>query len=211
MSLTDTERDAIAAAIRRGRDRLAALRTPEEADAVADEIRLSGARRSLLAWTMAQDPERVTAFLSPTELLWLGRGNLTLQGLQAWGAPAEPRLGCLCLQLNDPRPWEALAGRWHSGILASGFPDLNLRLAEFLAELQMPAALLGPVLTSATLDFVDSAASRDQDDWRALVEFVQGLRRDKVEQYLALLTTDGPLVPVGETDKEQSASMERPR
>jgi hypothetical protein len=210
-SLTDVERDAIASAIRRGRDKLTALRTAEEASALGDEIRLSGARRSLLDWTMAHQPERVTAFLSPTELLWLGRDRMTLQGLQAWGAPGEPRFGCLCLQLNDPRPWEAFAGRWHSGILASSFPDLNLRLAELLAELQMPATLLGPVLTSATLDFVDSAPSRDQDDWRALVAFVQGLRRDKVEQYLALLTTDGPLVPVGEADREPSSSMERPR
>jgi hypothetical protein len=61
----------------------------------------------------------------------------------------------------------------------------------------MPAQLLGPVLTSATLDFIETATSRDQDDRRGLVEFVQALRLERVEQYLALLTTDGPLVPVG--------------
>ena len=83
-------------------------------------------------------------------------------------------------------------------MLASAFPDLNLRLAELLADMKMPAALLGPVLASATLDFIDSVTSRDQDDRRALVEFVQALRPERVEQYLALLTTDGPLVPVGE-------------
>ena len=83
-------------------------------------------------------------------------------------------------------------------MMASAFPDLNLRLAELFAELQMPAALLGPVLTSATLDFVNSAISRDPDDRRGLVEFVAGLRVGRVEQYLALLTNDGPLVPIGE-------------
>jgi hypothetical protein len=62
----------------------------------------------------------------------------------------------------------------------------------------MPAALLGPVLASATLDFIDRATSRDQDDRRGLVEFVQALGADRVEQYLALLTTEGPLVPSGE-------------
>src|SRR5205823_8036749 len=83
--------------------------------------------------------------------------------------------------------------------LRSGFPDLNLRLAELLADMQMPAALLGPVLASATLDFINSAPSRDEDDRRGLVEFVQALGPERLEQYLALLTTDGPLVPVRET------------
>jgi hypothetical protein len=54
------------------------------------------------------------------------------------------------------------------------------------------------VLTSATLEFINSAISRDPDDRRGLVDFVQGLTTDRVEQYLALLTTDGPLVPIGE-------------
>ena len=106
-------------------------------------------------------------------------------------------MGCLCLVV-DRRPWEILAGRLNSGMIASVFPDLNFRLAEHLTELQMPAALLGPVLASATLDFVNTVTSRDSDDRRGLVEFVQTLRRERVEQYLALLTTDGPLVPIGE-------------
>ena len=99
----------------------------------------------------------------------------------------------------DRRPFEALEGRWGSAIFASGFPDLNLRLAELLAGMQMPGALLGPVLASATLDFVNSVTSRDEDDRRGLVEFVQSLSPERLEQYLALLTTDGPLVPVSES------------
>jgi hypothetical protein len=89
-----------------------------------------------------------------------------------------------------------LAGRWFSGILATGFADLNLRLAELLAELQMPAALVAPVLAPATLDLIEGAVMRDSDDTRGLVAFVQGLGASRVAQYLALLTTDGPLVPV---------------
>jgi hypothetical protein len=103
------------------------------------------------------------------------------------------------VQLIDRRPWEALSGRWSSGILATSFPDLNLRLAELLGELRMPPALLGAVLASATLDFVNNAISRDPDDRRGLLEFVRELRVDRVEQYLALLTTDGPLVPADGT------------
>jgi hypothetical protein len=106
----------------------------------------------------------------------------------------------------DPGPIDILNGRWSFGMLASAFPDLNLRLAELLAELQMPAALLAPVLRSATLDFIDSATSRDLDDRRGLLEFVQALRPDRVEQYLALLTTDGPLVPDGDVAAAPAAA-----
>jgi hypothetical protein len=183
--------------MQKGRTRLAAVRTGMDAAAVADEIRLSPARRSLFSWVVAHDPDRTAAFLSPAELLWLGLEGMPVGGgLHAFGAPGEPRLGCLCLQLVDRRPWETLAGRWDSGILATGFADLNLRLAELLAEFRMPASLLAPVLAAATQEFINTAPSRDQDDRRSLVEFVLALRPERVEQYLALLTTDGPLVPI---------------
>lgn len=199
-ALTDRDRDTIVRAMQRGRIRLASLRTAADAHAVADEIRLAPTRRSLMPWVLAHDSPRAAGFLSPSELLWLGLEGLPVDvRLNVWGAPAEPRLGCLCLQLLDRRPWESFAGRWNTGMLASGFPDLNLRLSELLAEMRMPAPLLAPVLTSAMLDFVNSATSRDQDDRRGLVEFVQRLGSDRVEQYLALLTTDGPLVPSEET------------
>ena len=198
LSATDADRDSITSAIRRGRTRLGSVRTISEAHQVADRSSLSAARRSLLPWIVAHDPERVPAFLSPVELLWLGLDGAPTETLHAWGTVAGSRLGCLCLRMIDRRPWETFAGRWNSGMMASAFPDLNLRLAELLKELQMPAALLGPVLTSATLDFVNSAISRDPDDRRGLVEFVADLRVERVEQYLALLTNDGPLVPLGE-------------
>jgi hypothetical protein len=197
-ALIDADRDTIVAAIQQGRARLEAVRTPEEVLAIADAIGLSAARRALLAWSVAHQPERVAVFLSPSELLWLGLGSTRVDALRAWGASGGSRIGCLCLQVVDRRPWEIVAGRPNSGMMASMFPDLNLRLAEYLSELHMPAALLGPVLTSATLDFVNTVTSRDLDDRRGLVEFVQALRRERVEQYLALLTTDGPLVPIGE-------------
>jgi hypothetical protein len=198
-SLSDTDRDLIVAAIRHGRARLAAAGTAHEVGALADEIRLGPVRRSLLSWVVAHEPARAVSFLSPSELLWLGLEKRPVEArLHAWGAPGRFRVGCLCLHLDDRRPWEMLAGRWGSGILASGFADLNLRLAELLAELRMPAPLLGPVLASATLDFVNTVESRHRDDRRGLVEFVQTLGTDRVEQYLALLTSDGPLVPVDE-------------
>ena len=197
-ALTDADRDTIVAAIRRGHARLDRVSTPEAVRAIAEETGLSPLRRTLMAWGQAHDPGRLAVFLSPSELLWLGLENVPIDTLNAWGAPATSRLGCLCLEIIDRRPWESFAGRSNTGMSASAFPDLNLRLAELLSDLHMPAALLGPVLTAATLDFINNVASRDADDRRGLVEFVQTLRTDRVEQYLALLTTEGPLVPMGE-------------
>jgi hypothetical protein len=192
--------EAVVAALRRGRSRVDAARSPSDILALADEIRLSAARRSLLVWAFAHEPERVPVSLSLSELLWLGADTHAPPDIyDAWGAPAEPRLGCLCLRLIGRRPWETFAGRWYAGMLASVFPDLNLRLGELLAELRMPSALLPSVLAAATVDLVENAERRDQDDRRGLIEFVRRVNRERVEEYLALLTTDGPLVPVGDT------------
>ena len=195
-ALADSGQDAIVRAMRAGRERLSAARTPREAHEIADAIGLRGARRTLLAWTVSHDPERLAAFLSPSELLWLGWDDAVLPELQSWGVAAEVRLGCLCLNLMNRGSLDHLAGRWFSGILATGFADLNLRLAELISELQMPAPLVAPVLAPATLDLLEGAVMRDSDDRRGLVAFVQSLGSSRVAQYLALLTTDGPLVPV---------------
>lgn len=194
-SLADADGGAIVAAIRRGRAQLASVRTAADAAAIADALRLSPSRRTLLSWTITADRERLPTFLSLSELLRLGLSQPVAGRLHAWGAPAWPRTGCLCLEVVDRPNLDTLAGRAQSGALASGFSDLNLRLAEVLEELQMPASLLAPVLAAATLDLVENAAPRDADDYGALVAFVQSLRRERVEEYLALLTADGPLVP----------------
>jgi len=52
------------------------------------------------------------------------------------------------------------------------------------------------VLNAATPDIAEISTARDHDDRRALVEAVQAMKIERVEQYLALLTSDGPLVPV---------------
>jgi hypothetical protein len=144
-------------------------------------------------------------------LLQIGLGDVPDDStLHAWGAPVLSRTGCLCLRLPRREPGEVIAGRWGSGVFVSAFPDLNLRLAELLAEMQMPPALLGPVLASATLDFVNTLVSRDEDDRRGLVEFVQALDRTRLEQYLALLTTDGPLVPLDDPAGPAPVSQGRP-
>jgi hypothetical protein len=197
--LRDEDRDAIAAAVRRGRAKVSALRTREEAAAIARALRLSGARAHLLAWVVEHDAGRLHAFLSTGELARLGLGEVGPDAaLHAWGAPAGSRLGCLCLQLPAVASWEVYAGRHASGMLASAFPDLNLRLAELLADARMPSALLGPVLGPATLALVNTATSRGDDDRRGLHEYVAALGPEQLDDYLAPLTSGGPLVPLGE-------------
>jgi len=194
--LSDDDRDRIVDAMRTARTRVAAIRTGDDAVALADALPLGSIRRTLFPWILVHDPSRAASFLSPVELLWLGLGDAaTRPSLNGWGVSAQARLGCLCLQVIDRRTPDMLAARVNAGILASGFPDLGLRLAELLAELKMPAELLGGVLASAMFDFVNGATSRDEDDRRGLTEFVLALRVDRVEEYLAMLTTGGPLVP----------------
>jgi hypothetical protein len=203
---TDGDRDVIVAAFQKAREALRAIRTAADAAALLKDRSLGPARRTLLTWVASHDRDRLESFLSYSDLLRFGLDDDTPRpGLNNWGTSAEPRNGCLCLQLADHSVSESLAGRPESGALATSFPDLNLRLAELLHELRMPASLLAPVLASATLDFITNARSRGHDDRRGLLEFVQGLAPDRVEQYLALLTTDGPLVPV-DTGSEPRAT-----
>lgn len=213
-ALADADRVRLVAAIARGRARLAAVQTPADAEALASAIRLSTTRRTLLAWTVAHEPSRTAAALSPLELLWLGQREgagsdapVTDPAFDAWGVTAEPISGCLCLRLPPQQPWEITAGRWGTGLFASTMPDLSLRLAELLAGMQMPSELLAPVLPSAALDLANTVAVRGQDDRRSFIEFVQALTPARVEQYLALLTTGGALVPL---DAGEDVTATRP-
>ena len=210
-ALDDERGNALVAALQNGRARLSAMRSPADVLRLADDIGLSGARRSLIEWTASHDLERVASLVAPVELLWLGLERKPLDAwVHAWGSPAEPRVGCLCLRMPVRRQLESYAGRWDSGILVSVFPDLNLRLAELLADLKMPARLLPSVLAAATLDLINLTFSRGQDDRRGLVDFVHGLTQDRLELYLALLTTDGPLVPLEDTGGGSAREVSNP-
>jgi hypothetical protein len=195
-ALTDEDRDTISSGIQHGRARVEAIRTRDEGKALADELSGGSLRSSLFSWLVTHDSAHALRFFSRGELLQLGLGRIAGDStLHAWGAPARSRIGCLCLRLFSGSP-ERLLGRLNSGVLMSVVPDLSLRLAELLSEMRMPATLLAPVLASATLDLVNTVRTRDEDDRRGLTEAIDALRQDRLEQYLALLTSDGPLVPV---------------
>jgi hypothetical protein len=196
--LTAEGHAAIVQAMKRGRERVAAMASRADAEHIADVTRMPAPRRALFLWSGADDPRRGATFLSASDVLAVGLEGLTVPAsLDDWGVSGEPRTGCHCLQLPG-RPFDLFTGRWFSGVLATGFTDLNIRLAEILDQMHMPGALLAPVLASAMWDFVMNVRTNDFDDRNGWIEFAGSLGVDRVEQYLALLTTDGPLVPVTE-------------
>ena len=75
--------------------------------------------------------------------------------------------------------------------------DLNLRVAVALAELKLPAALARGVLAAAMQDYVDRVKPLYPDDWLTLVRAAQALSAERIQDYIAALTINGPLVPVG--------------
>jgi hypothetical protein len=193
-ALRDGDRDVIAEAIARGRQRVTLLAEEGGAlDRIADEIRMDGWRRRALQWMLVREPERIGSMFSMTELLYLG--GAPVNDLQSWGMAAHATLGCICSRLAPPGEWRTLLGRPQLGLMATVLPDLHLQVAILLRELQLPAAIARSVLTAAVQDFIDEARPTDANDWIGLVRATQTLTRERVEDYVAGATAYGPLIP----------------
>jgi hypothetical protein len=195
--LTDADRDAIADAIRRGRARVAgAARDVETLRALAREAGVDGWRLQQVPWVVRHDLDQIDRTFALSELLQLGRVPAGVN-VDAWGASAIAASGCLCTRVPTAPDWPSTIGRAEIGLIASRMPDLALRVAELLHELQLPAALARGVMAVATQDFVDRVEPADADDWRALAEAAASVSRDQVEDYVAAQTSGGPLLPAG--------------
>jgi hypothetical protein len=189
-ALPDRDLERIAQAIRRGRERLASA-TPADLEPLARSLPLDALRNGVWGWALAHDRPTIGTLAYLRDLLILGDNA---PWPDAWGAPVRPRVSAFRLEFPT-RPPDIYMGHLSSGILMSAVPDLNLRVAELLETLHMPAALLPGVLASATMDVIDGTPTRYPDDRRSVAERAQSITLDDVEQYLAMLTTDGPLVP----------------
>jgi hypothetical protein len=190
-ALGDAEAGAIAQAIARGERRVGAL-TAGSAPAVVDEIGMDGWRARALRWSVAHTPDRVPSLFSQTELLYLGGGGHL--NVHPWGMAALVTLGCLCTVLPPPGLNTALVGRHQIAVLPAAVPDLNLRVAVLLHELQMPAALAKPVLDVALYDLLADVRPLHTDDWLTVVRRARALSRERVEDALAAVTASaGPL------------------
>jgi hypothetical protein len=194
--VTDVSRDTVAAALARGRARVAALATdPLKLDEVAAAAGLSEWRTRALAWTLTQRGDVLPSF-SLVELFSLGASrDDVLADLDAWGTAALRLTGCLCLQLPRPSPWENLAG-YAPEILATGSADVPLKIAETLAALKLPARLAPALAGFVTQDVIDHAQLGFADDWEAFSQAVIAVPRERIADYVAALTVSGPLVEI---------------
>lgn len=200
-TLSDSARDEIAAAMRRGRERVDALGPDAaEVDAIAREAGLSEWRREALAWTLAHDRAAAAGHFSLVDLFWLGKPRTpALQAFDGWGAATLPLDGCLCLQMPRPAPWETRAGRPTAGLLATRGADVALLVAETLADLRLPAALAPGVIAYAMQDVIEGARPAYLDDWPAFERAVRRIPRERLVDYVAALAADGPLVALPAT------------
>jgi len=75
-----------------------------------------------------------------------------------------------------------------------------------MREMQLPSILAKPILAVAMQDFIDDLNPSNSNDWWSLSRTAQALRRQSVEDYVAVAAAvDGPLVP-----DDTSAQSERP-
>ena len=192
-ALADADRDAIAHAVARGRARVAAIAAGADPVGGEDAIGMDGWRRRALAWTLARDPGRAASFFSMTELLALGGASPS--AFDAWGMSAMPAGGCICTRMPTGDRWRTAVGRPALGLMATAVADLNLHVAVTLADLHLPAALARAVLTAAVQDFIDEARPIDANDWLTLVRSAQAVGRERIEDYVAAVAADGPLLP----------------
>jgi hypothetical protein len=191
---TDADRDAIVAAIARGRRRLADAGTDlAQLDALARESRLSPSARQLLPWVVAREPEAIAQFFSLRDLLWLGTPSLPAERLDRWGMLGHPYDGRLTPVMPHARAWEEFAGRPETGMMSAQVPDLTLRLAEETARLHLPAALVPPMLSYAVQDYWYDVRARFADDWPAMIRQAAALSSERAEDYVAALAGTGVL------------------
>jgi hypothetical protein len=194
--LKDADRDAIAAAVERGRDRVKAVESgAEPLDKLAEGLGFDGWRRRALSWALAHEPESVAQQFSLVELLNLG-GGATGADIDAWGTSAIQIDGCACTRMPNTRAWRLLDGRPQYAMMAATMGDFNLAVALMLHEMNLPALLAKPILAVAMQDFIDDLSQANSNDWWSLSREAQALRRQRVEDYVAVAAAvDGPLVP----------------
>jgi hypothetical protein len=195
-SVNDDDLNRIAEGVRSGRRRVSeAAADPARLDELAAAARMSALRRQLLVWAARHDARSIANLFSIAELLEIGDASGNREARQTFGVAEETLTGCYCNRFPVPGPWETYSGRPGTGQLATRVPDLTLRVAELLDELEAPAALLPAVLSLATQDFIDEVPALYPDDWPAAVAYARAVTRERVEDYIASLTATGPLRP----------------
>ena len=189
-TMTDDERDAIANALARGRERVASLRTnPLVFDIVMGATGIGEWRRNAIAWALANDPKRLMALFTVAELYRAGGGGAR----DNWGTASQAFDGCLCLRMPE-HGWEESLGRPSTGQLGVHLTDVMLRTAEILAARKLPAILARDVASFAACDALDRASPAWAGDWMTVAAAVRDIPNDRFDDFISALTAIGPLV-----------------
>lgn len=198
--MTDRDRDAIAAAIDRGRVKVKDLVEGRlSPDAVAEQLGLDGRRHRSLRWMLETDRPSVAPMFSLSDLMTLGGGADGVD-LDAWGASGLVTYGCACTRYSASRAWRLLDGRAQLPLMSGTIGDANLALALATRELHLPAALIRSLLMVGLPDVIDDLAETS-GDWWSLARAAQSLRRQRIEDYVSsTAAVDGPLVPEDDSD-----------
>jgi hypothetical protein len=191
--LTDTARDEIAAAVRRGRARVAAARDLADYQALANECGMSASTRQLLPWIVSRQRDVTHELFGLRDFLWLGKPALPQDALDRWGVAADGLDGRRVLAMPGPRAWEDFAGRSEVGQMATQVPDVTLRLVEETARLRLPASLTPALLSFALEDFWHDVRARFADDWPRLSRQARTIPELRIHDYVAALAGGGPL------------------
>jgi hypothetical protein len=155
---------------------------------------MDGWRRRAVRWAMANDRSIVPSFFSLSELVRLGDLPASVP-LDRWGMASDQSDVCVCTEAPVLGRVIIVSGRPQLGLLASDVADVNLRVVEMLGRLHLPAALARGVLAAAMQDYVDGVKPIHPNDWLTMVRTAQAISDDRLEDYVAALTADGPLVP----------------
>ncbi|MCX6539850.1 MAG: hypothetical protein NT151_13090 [Acidobacteria bacterium] len=194
----DEDRDQLVDALRRGRARVASAQSnPGTLTDLMNAAGIRGARREMIPWTLANEPERLPDFFSLSDVLRVGQVRpSSIERLDAWGTSGLAREGCLCLTFPLTGDWETMAGRRGKAVVASLMPDMALLVADALRERHLPAMLTRSMLAAATQDFEDDVRLAFEDDWISMFRQVRKTLPPRMDDYIASLTTNGPLVPI---------------
>ena len=206
--VTDAEPSAVADAIRRGRARISGLSAhPTALSHVLRVAPVGEWREQVLPWVLEREPDRILEYFSLVDLVRVGEAEATpVPPLDAWGTSALATEGCLCLRYPGLESWETFAGRIGTSLVVDRVPDLTLRVAESLATLGLPAQLVRAVMAVAVQDVLDQYQPAFGDDWAALVATVRRIPDGRLEDYIAALTSGGPLIA---TDRESTDHARR--
>jgi len=195
--LSDADRESVTSALRRGRQRLAAVtREPAGWPAAADAMGIRDFRRDLLAWTIAHEPAEAETLLSLGDLVRLGALDGAVNRVpDAWGTDGSSFDGRWSLRYPDPCPLDMLSGRKGGALTIACLPDMALTLADAMEARRVPAVLTPAVMECAAQDLIDDLRLDYEGDWIAVVRQARRAA-DRLDEYLASLTSGGPLIPV---------------